>query len=318
MLDEHGSKGRTTPGIERNRGDDRRRPAWSVVEMAEDNHWRADHPAAIIPAMDSLDELLGRAPGVVHLRAQIGQVVGRMSRGRRVPPILLEGETGTGKNLVASIVHRAGPRRSGRFVDVNCAAIPEGLLEAELFGYERGAFTDARQAKDGLFQCASGGTLFLDEIALLSDALQAKLLKAIEERTVRRLGSTRNEPVDVAIVAATNEDLAAAVRARRFREDLYHRLAVITLRLPPLRERPEDIALLAEHLLAAVCRDYGLPLKSLTPAAHAALRAHRWPGNVRELANVLERAVLLAEGASIGSEELDLLVRAVGAAPPPA
>ena len=270
--------------------------------------------------MDSLDELLGRAPGVVHLREQIRQVVGRMSRARRVPPILLEGETGTGKNLLASIIHRAGPRRSGRLVDVNCAAIPEGLLEAELFGYERGAFTDARQAKDGLFQCASGGTLFLDEIALLSDALQAKLLKVIEERTVRRLGSTRSEPVDAAIVAATNEDLAAAVRARRFREDLYHRLAVITLRLPPLRERPEDIALLAEHILAAVCRDYGMAPKSLTPAAHAALRAYRWPGNVRELANALERAALLAEGTRIGTEELELLLphADIEAGPPPA
>jgi transcriptional regulator with PAS, ATPase and Fis domain len=191
-----------------------------VAEVAENDHWRLTTAAPIIPAMDSLPDLLGRAPAIAHLREQIHQVVTRISHAGRLPPILLEGETGTGKNLVASVIHRSGPRRDGRFVDVNCAAIPEGLLEAELFGYERGAFTDARQSKAGLFQCAHGGTIFLDEIALLPDALQAKLLKVIEERTVRRLGGTRSDPVDVSIVAATNEDLAEAVRARRFRQDL--------------------------------------------------------------------------------------------------
>jgi transcriptional regulator with AAA-type ATPase domain/tetratricopeptide (TPR) repeat protein len=268
--------------------------------------------------MDSLSDLLGRAPAIAQLREQIHQVAGRLSHAGRLPPILLEGETGTGKNLVASVIHRRGPRRDGRFVDVNCAAIPEGLLEAELFGYERGAFTDARHAKAGLFQCAHGGTIFLDEIGLLGDALQAKLLKVIEERTVRRLGSTRSETVDVSIVAATNEDLAEAVRARRFRTDLYHRLAVVTLRLPSLRERPEDIGLLAEHFLACACQDYGLTPKSLTPAALAALRAYRWPGNVRELANTMERVALLAESARITPDALDLPPPSADAAGEPA
>jgi DNA-binding NtrC family response regulator/predicted ATPase len=275
--------------------------------------------------MDGLGELIGQAPVMDALRAQIRHLIARASPNRRLPPILLQGETGTGKNLVARVIHRAGPRGDGPLVDVNCAAIPRDLLEAELFGFERGAFTDARQPKAGLFQSAHGGTILLDEIALLSDALQAKLLNVIEERRVRRLGSTRSEPVDISIIAATNEDLVAAVRARRFREDLYHRLAVVTLRLPSLRERRDDIPMLAEHFLTLACQDYGLPSKRLTSRARAALCAHGWPGNVRELANVMERAVLLAETSHIDSDMLDLLTEPapsqgapVAAAPVPA
>jgi adenylate cyclase len=256
--------------------------------------------------MNGLGELIGHAPVMDGLRDQIRQIVERTSASRRLPPILLQGETGTGKNLVARVIHRAGPRGDGPFVDVNCAAIPADLLEAELFGFERGAFTDARQPKAGLFQSAHGGTILLDEIPLLSDALQAKLLNVIEERRVRRLGSTRSEPVDISIIAATNEDLLAAVHARRFREDLYHRLAVVTLRLPSLRERREDIPILAEYFLARACQDYGLPSKRLTSGARAALCAHGWPGNVRELANVMERVALLAETSHIDSDTLDL------------
>jgi tetratricopeptide (TPR) repeat protein/MoxR-like ATPase len=192
-------------------------------------------------------------------------------------------------------LHRAGPRARAPFVDVNCAAIPETLLEAELFGFERGAFTDARQAKAGLFQTAHHGTLFLDEIGLLPEALQSKLLTVIEERAVRRLGATRSEPVDVWIITATNEDLAGAARRTRFREDLYHRLAVLTVWLPPLRERGRDIVLLAEHFLARAGADYGLLPKTLGPDARAALQAYLWPGNIRELNNVMERVALLAE-----------------------
>ena len=169
-----------------------------------------------------------------EVRAQIERLISRQPTGPRLPPVLINGETGTGKGLVARILHRAGPRARGPFVDVNCAAIPQGLLETELFGYERGAFTDARQAKPGLFQTANHGTLFLDEIGLLAEPLQAKLLKAIEERVVRRLGGVRNEPFDAWLLCATNEDLPAAIREHRFREDLYHRVAVFTLRLPPL------------------------------------------------------------------------------------
>ena len=268
--------------------------------------------------MDGLGELIGQAPVMDALREQIRQIIARTSASRRLPPILLQGETGTGKNLVARVLHRTGPRSGRPFVDVNCAAIPANLLEAELFGFERGAFTDARQPKPGLFQTAHGGTILLDEVALLSDALQAKLLNVIEERRVRRLGSTRTEPVDISIVAATNEDLLAAVHARRFREDLYHRLAVVTLRLPALRERRDDIPTLAEHFLARACHDYGLPSKRLTPGAWAALRAHRWPGNVRELANVMERAALLGETSHIDSDALDLLADRSRVAPAPA
>jgi DNA-binding NtrC family response regulator/tetratricopeptide (TPR) repeat protein len=255
----------------------------------------------------ALAEVIGRSPSIVALREQIGRLLARQAEAaRRSPPILVLGETGTGKGLVAAMIHRAGVRARGPFIDVNCAAIPETLLEAELFGWERGAFTDAKQPKPGLFQAASGGTIFLDEIGLLPASLQSKLLKVIEEQQVRRLGSTRNEMVDVWVIAATSEDLDDAIRARRFREDLYHRLAVLTLRLPPLRERGEDIVLLAEHFLARACEDYGLALKTLTPDARRALLAHAWPGNVRELANVMERAVLFTDAPAVASDALGL------------
>ena len=192
-------------------------------------------------------------------------------------------------------------------MDVNCAAIPETLLEAELFGYERGAFTDARQAKPGLFQTANGGTIFLDEAGLLPLSLQSKLLKVLEERSVRRLGSTRNEPLDVAIVAATSEDLPLAVQEGRFRADLYHRLAVVTLNLPPLRGRGRDVLVLADDFLTRICEDYGLGIRTLTEDAQAALLAHPWPGNVRELANVLERAALLSDGTRLSARDLGLV-----------
>jgi transcriptional regulator with AAA-type ATPase domain/tetratricopeptide (TPR) repeat protein len=191
-------------------------------------------------------------------------------------------------------------------VDLNCAAIPDTLLEAELFGFERGAFTDARQAKPGLFQAAHHGTLFLDEIGLLPEGLQAKLLKVLEERSVRRLGSTRREPVDVWVISATSEDLPGAIRTRRFREDLYHRLAVVTLALPPLRERGEDVIRLAEHFLSLACEDYGLPGKTLANDAQTALCAYGWPGNVRELGNLMERVALLADELTVTAAMLGL------------
>jgi two-component system, NtrC family, response regulator AtoC len=205
-----------------------------------------------------LDGLRGESRPMVALRTQVAQLLARQTGARRLPPVLLLGETGTGKGLLARSVHEAGPRRDGSFVAVNCAAIPETLLETELFGYARGAFTDARQAKPGLFQTADGGTLFLDEIGLLPAALHGKLLGVLEDQAVRRVGSTRAESIDVALIAATSVDLKRAVSERRFREDLYHRLAVITLELPPLRDRGADILALAEHFLARACVDYGL------------------------------------------------------------
>jgi DNA-binding NtrC family response regulator/tetratricopeptide (TPR) repeat protein len=260
--------------------------------------------------MRPLAQLIGESPELVALREQVARLLGPAAgAGRRLPPLLILGETGTGKGLLASAIHRASGRAAGPFVDVNCAAIPETLLEAELFGFERGAFTDARQAKPGLFQVASGGTIFLDEVGLLPFGLQAKLLKVIEERQVRRLGSTRTEPLDACVVAATGEDLPEAVRQGRFRADLYHRLAVVTLALPPLRARGRDVVRLAEHFLGRVCEDYGLPDKVLAEDAHAALLAHDWPGNVRELANVVERAALLTDERLLTAARLGLGVK---------
>src|SRR2546425_8684239 len=219
--------------------------------------------------MDGLAELLGESPAIEAVRQRLRRLLAQLKTGRSLPAILIQGETGTGKGLVAKLIHRYGPRASGPFVDVNCAAIPDTLLEAELFGFERGAFTDARQAKPGLFRTAHRGTIFLDEVGLLPEPLQAKLLKVIEERAVRRLGATATEPVDAWIISATNTDLQTASQDRRFREDLYHRLAVLTLHLPALRERQRDVVLLAQRFLARACADYGLPEKSLAPSAHA-------------------------------------------------
>ncbi len=256
--------------------------------------------------MKLLAELIGESPGIAALREQVGRLLRRQSEARRAPLILIQGETGTGKGLLARALHRASPRANGPFVGINCAAIPDTLLEAELFGFERGAFTDARHAKAGLFQTAHRGTLFLDEVGLVPLAIQAKLLSAIDERAVRRLGSTRSESVDAQIITATNEDLAAAMRAHRFREDLYHRLSVVTIWLPPLRERGRDVLLLAEHYLAAACADYHLPPKAFSSDAQDAMLRHSWPGNVRELSNVIERVALLSEEPTVDAAGLGL------------
>jgi transcriptional regulator with AAA-type ATPase domain/tetratricopeptide (TPR) repeat protein len=254
----------------------------------------------------ALAELAGECSSIVALREKVSEFLRRQAGASRQPPILIQGETGTGKGLLAHALHDAGPRSRGPFVDVNCAAIPEPLLEAELFGFERGAFTDARQAKPGLFQTAHGGTMFLDEIGLLPPSLQSKLLSVLEAGAVRRLGATRTQPVNVWIVAATNEDLSVAVRNRRFRPDLYHRLAVMMFTLPPLRERGRDVLLLAERLLAQFCSEYGLPRKSLDESARALLASYEWPGNIRELSNTIERAVLLSDSALVTADLLHI------------
>src|SRR5262245_2503484 len=256
--------------------------------------------------MKHLADLLGDSPGIQAIREKIERLLTRQQDARRLPPVLIEGETGTGKGLLARLIHKAGPRPDGPFVDVNCAAIPETLLEAEMFGFERGAFTDARRSKPGLLQTAHRGTIFLDEVGLLSEGLQAKLLKVLEERTVRRLGSTRDEAIDVWLLTATNEDLKTASQGRRFREDLDHRLAVLTLSLPPLRERGVDILMLAEHYLARACTDYGVSAKTIAADARAALTAYAWPGNVRELANLMERVALLSSDPAVTADALGL------------
>jgi transcriptional regulator with AAA-type ATPase domain/tetratricopeptide (TPR) repeat protein len=255
--------------------------------------------------MNDLMELMGRSPAIQTVRADIRKLVGAGSA-HRPPAILIQGETGTGKGLVAKLLHGLGPRRDGVFVEVNCAAIPDTLLEAEFFGYERGAFTDARRSKPGLFQTAHRGTIFLDEIGLLPEILQAKLLKVVEERSVRRLGAIHSENVDVWIISATNTDVVRAIRTGKFRADLYHRLAVLTLALPPLRERGDDALLLAEHFLARASSDYGLPTRTLSADARTQVLAYRWPGNVRELANAMERAALLAQTSEVTAAALEL------------
>ena len=218
--------------------------------------------------------------------------------------ILIEGETGTGKEVLARAIHYHGPRASGPFVEVNCTAIPDNLIESELFGHERGSFTGAIAAKQGLFELAHGGTLLLDEIGHLPLELQAKLLRALETREIRRVGGTKTRAVDVRVLAATHVRLSQAVARGEFREDLFYRLNVVSLRVPPLRDREGDIELLAGRFLSDLATQHGLPTPVLSPEVRSALRGHQWPGNVRELRNAIERALVLSPP---GALELDQL-----------
>ena len=221
----------------------------------------------------------------------------------------LQGESGTGKEVVARFIHRTSPRRRGPFVAINCAALPETLLESELFGFERGAFTGAQQPKPGYIELANGGVLFLDEVTEMPLTAQAKFLRVLQEREFLRLGGTRPTKVNVRVIAATNQDLRSAVTDGRFRADLYYRINVFDIRIPPLRERGQDIGLLAQHFLDEFARDTDRRVL-LTQGAEAALLAYPWPGNVRELRNVLERAFIVCEGPSIDAEHLSLADRA--------
>ena len=224
------------------------------------------------------------------------------------PPVLIIGETGTGKGLVARTIHAGSRRVTKPFIEVNCTALPATLMEAELFGHERGAFTDAKESRMGLFEAAEGGFLFLDEVGDVELSLQGKLLKAVEDRTVRRVGGIRDRKIDVRILAATNRDLERESQRERFRRDLYFRLAVILLRLPPLRERGTDVLALAEHFLQRFRAKYGKPVERIDPRAHDLLLAYPWPGNVRELSHVIERAVLWSRGPTLEIEHLALEV----------
>ncbi len=261
--------------------------------------------AAAARAADAADgriRLIGASPAVATLRDTVNRLAATDL------PVLVTGESGTGKEVVATCLHDRGPRSKGPFVAVNCAALTESLLESELFGHERGAFTDAREARAGKFELADGGTLFLDEIGDMSPGGQAKLLRVLEQRVVTRVGGSKQIPIDVRVVAATNADLAEKVADKTFRADLYYRLGVVTHHLPPLRERPEDVIPLAEHFLASFALKTGKPSPRLSAEARKRLQAHAWPGNVRELRNTIERVVYLGAGDTVEPAELTFLL----------
>jgi DNA-binding NtrC family response regulator/tetratricopeptide (TPR) repeat protein len=262
---------------------------------------RADPSAPAHPT----DRLVGQSLAMHALRLQLRHLAAFDTLGNpHAPTVLLCGETGTGKGLIARLLHASGPRAAGPFLEVNCAAIPETLLEAELFGFEAGTFTDAKRAKPGLWEAASGGTLFLDEIAELPLPLQSKLLKAIEDKRVRRLGAVSQRAVDVKLIAATQAELSLLVQAGRVRADLYHRLSVVLLQVPPLRERREDIVVLARHFLGQYAVAHGLHPRRLSAAAEAWLQGYDWPGNVRELSHLMERITLFSQESIVAPDTL--------------
>jgi len=275
---------------------------------------RLSQTAEADPATRTGSQLIGHAPAMERLRELIQRVA------RSQAPVHISGESGTGKELVARMIHGSGPRAEGPFVPVNCGAIPSELMESEFFGHKRGSFTGAVADKTGLFQSAEGGTLFLDEVADLPLHMQVKLLRVIQEKTVRPIGEQRETPIDVRILSATHRNLADLVAESKFREDLYYRINVIEIRVPPLRERRNDIRPLAESILGRLERRIGLSSLKLSADAWVALETYEYPGNVRELENVLERAATLSGSGTIEAEHIRLRAapRAPGAATPAA
>ncbi len=255
-----------------------------------------------------LDNIIGRSPKMRAIFDLIQTVAPQASR------VLITGESGTGKELVARAIHENSPRAEAPFITVNCGAFPETLLESELFGYLKGAFTGANERRQGLFQAADGGTLFLDEIGNMSPAMQVKLYRVLQEGKVRPLGSTEETDVDVRVIAATNRDLERAIATGDFREDLFYRLSVIPIHVPPLRERREDISLMARAFLERFCKAMEKPIQGIDPAAMAKLESYDWPGNVRELENTIERSVALETGRLISLDVLPEKIRLGGAA----
>jgi transcriptional regulator with GAF, ATPase, and Fis domain len=245
-------------------------------------------------------EILGSAPAMQEVFRKVQKVAGTDIT------VLVTGETGTGKELIARELHNRSPRIKGPFISINCGAIPENLLESELFGHVRGAFTGAVANKPGRFQAANKGTLFLDEIGEMPLSLQVKILRALQDRIVTRVGDTANETVDIRVIAATNRDLETEIKTGRFREDLYYRLNVVLLHLPPLRERGDDIVVLARYMLSRYAPEYGNKVRGFTPGAIAAVKRHRWPGNIRELENRIKKAVVLADKALLGPDDLGI------------
>jgi two-component system response regulator AtoC len=254
------------------------------------------------PGTAGFEDIVGESKPMRALRKHLRKLAATPAS-----TILITGENGTGKDLAAKVIHGQGARAAGPFMNITCSAIPEALLESELFGHEKGAFTDARDQKRGLLELADGGTVFLDEIGEMSLALQAKLLRFLEEKSFRRVGGSRDVKVDVRILAATNRDLRQAVRDGRFREDLYYRLRVLPVEMPPLRERAGDVGLLAQLFARRFAREFNKDAASIAPDAVAKLEAHAWPGNVRELRNAVERAVLLSDGGTLQPCDFDML-----------
>ncbi len=257
----------------------------------------------------SFDAIIGRAPAMDAVKALLARIAASPAS-----TVLLTGETGTGKDLAAKAIHYHSDRAAKPFVNITCSALPEQLLESELFGHERGAFTDARQQKRGLFETADGGTVFLDEIGEMTPALQSKLLRFLEERTFKRVGGLADVRVDVRVIAATNRNLEDEVKAGRFREDLFYRLQVMPILLPPLRERRGDVALLAEWYIDRYNREFRKRVRGLTPEAVTVLDSYRWPGNVRELRNAIERAMLLTDRQLLAPEDFSTLSRSASVA----
>jgi two-component system response regulator HydG len=283
-----------------------------VIRQALERRALIEQNRALQHRLDALlrqGAVIGASPAFRRMMTLVEQVADSSATVR------IQGESGTGKELVARAIHERSARRNGPFVAVNCAALPETLLESELFGYERGAFTGAAGRKEGRFELADGGTLFLDEVADLSPVTQPKILRVLQEGEFERLGGTRTMRVDVRIVAATNQDLAQMVREKRFREDLYYRLNVITVTVPPLRERREDIQVLAQHFLHLYAAKNNRRLEGFSDEAIRRLEGYSWPGNVRELENVIERGVVLAKGAQM--DVADLPEEIAGATPLP-
>ena len=253
-----------------------------------------------------LDAIIGTSPAMQRVKSLLARVATSPAS-----TVLLTGETGTGKDLAAKAVHYDSDRSSRPFVNITCSALPEQLLESELFGHERGAFTDARQQKRGLFETADGGTIFLDEIGEMTPGLQSKLLRFLEEKAFKRVGGLADVRVDVRVVAATNRDLEEEVRSGKFREDLFYRLQVMPIPLPPLRERRGDIPLLANHYIDRFNREFRKNVRGMSPAAAALLEQYQWPGNVRELRNAIERAMLLIDRDTLEPTDFTTLTRSV-------
>lgn len=264
--------------------------ALKLSDAKPDNEAETDEPGL----------LLGNSPQIRKLRNQTRKLA------RSQAPVFISGESGSGKELVARMIHLQGPRRDGPFVAVNCGAIPSELMESEFFGHKKGSFTGAVENKEGLFRSANGGTLFLDEVADLPLAMQVKLLRAIQEKAVRPVGDTREVPVDIRVLSATHKNLPELVQEGNFRQDLFYRINVIELAVPPLRERPDDIPLLASHILGRIAREYECDPAALTQGAIERLKAYDFPGNVRELENILERAFTLCDEDNISADDLHL------------